>query len=138
MKTTHIVLLVVIGIAIGIIVSMTGSASAYVTFREAQEMAANGDDEKIHVVGELKKDADGKIVGMVYRPEVDPNFFQFQMIDTLHNEMTVIYGNPKPADFERSEKVVIVGTANGEVFKAEKILLKCPSKYTEKEIKVEN
>lgn len=136
MKPAHIVLLVVIAVAIGVIVSMTGSASTYVTFSEAQKMAADGDNEKIHVVGKIKKTASGSIEGMQYHPELDPNFFKFQLVDSTHTEMSVVYGNPKPADFERSEQIVIIGSVKDNVFVADKILLKCPSKYTEKEIKV--
>ena len=136
MKPAHIVLLVVIAVAIGVIVSMTGSASTYVTFTEAQKMAADGDNEKIHVVGKIKKTASGNIEGMQYHPELDPNFFKFQLVDSTQTEMSVVYGNPKPADFERSEQIVIIGSVKDNVFVADKILLKCPSKYTEKEIKV--
>lgn len=136
MKTTHIILLVVIAMAIGVIISLTGSTSSYVTFNEAKELAANGDNNKIHVVGKLKKDPSGRITGMHYQPEVDPNYFQFQLEDTMHTEMSVVYANPKPADFERSEQIVIIGSVRDNVFVADKILMKCPSKYTEKEVKV--
>jgi len=136
MKTTHIILLVVIAAAIGVIISLTGSTSSYVTFKEAKELAANGDNEKIHVVGRLKKDASGKIQGMEYNPQKDPNYFKFDLTDTMQNTMAVVYPNPKPTDFERSEQVVIIGLVKDEVFVADKILMKCPSKYTEKEIKV--
>lgn len=135
MKTTHIVLLVVIAVAIGVIVSMTGSASSYVTFNEAKEMASNGENNKIHVVGKLKKSASGTIEGMEYHPELDPNYFKFQLVDTTQTEMSVVYANPKPTDFERSEQIVIIGSVKEDVFVADKILMKCPSKYTEKEIK---
>ncbi|MFN7313197.1 MAG: cytochrome c maturation protein CcmE [Bacteroidota bacterium] len=42
-----------------------------------------------------------------------------------------MYRAPEPADFDRSEKIVIIGKMNGETFEASKILLKCPSKYNE-------
>ena len=50
----------------------------------------------------------------------------------------MVYFNPKPQDFERSEQVVITGNMKNDVFVADKILLKCPSKYTENEIKAED
>jgi cytochrome c-type biogenesis protein CcmE len=56
------------------------------------------------------------------------------MIDEAGEEKKVVYRAPEPADFERSEKIVIIGNINGEVFEADKILLKCPSKYNEGEI----
>jgi cytochrome c-type biogenesis protein CcmE len=138
MKKTHIIAIIVIAIAIGAIISTSGSSSAYLTFDEAKAMAKNGDNSKIHVVGTLIKDANKKIIGMEYNPEVDANYFSFLLKDTTNVEMRVVYGSPKPADFERSEKIVIVGKVQGDVFMADKILMKCPSKYTEKEIKVES
>ena len=136
MKTTHILLLIVIAVAIGVIVSLTGSTSSYVTFNEAKVMAKDGDNDKIHVVGKIKKSLSGKIQGMEYYPEQDPNYFKFQLMDTTNTEMSVVYGNPKPADFERSEQIVIIGSVRDNIFVADKILMKCPSKYTEKEVKV--
>ncbi len=135
MKTTHIILLVVIAFAIGVIISLTGSTSSYVTFKDAQEMAANGDNDKIHVVGKLKKDAAGHLMGVEYNPQIDPNYFKFVLVDAMNTAMVVVFDEPKPADFERSEQVVIIGSVKENVFVADKIMMKCPSKYTEKEIK---
>jgi cytochrome c-type biogenesis protein CcmE len=131
MKRSHIIAMVLIAIAIAIIISTTGDASSYVTFKEAYKMAQDGDHEKVHVVGKLKKDARGKITGMVYQPTVDPNYFSFILEDSLHEEHQVIYLHPKPQDLEKSEKVVIVGNVKENVFVADQILMKCPSKYEE-------
>jgi cytochrome c-type biogenesis protein CcmE len=43
--------------------------------------------------------------------------------------MKVIYNGAKPQDFEMSEQIVVTGRAENGVFKADKILMKCPSKY---------
>ena len=137
MKKTHIFGIVIIAIAIFIIMSSAGDASTYVSFKEAREQYADGNASKVHVVGKLKKDAQGHIVGMKYDPVVDPNYFSFIMVDTLQLEQQVVYYNPKPQDFERSEQVVITGNIQKDVFIADKILLKCPSKYTENEVKAE-
>ena len=134
MKISHIIALVVVAIAIGVVISTAGDASTYVTFNEAKALVAEGDNGDVHVVGELVKDRAGNIE-MLYQPEVDPNRFEFNLVDTNRTEMRVVYGNPKPADFERSEKIVIIGNVQGDVFRAKKILMKCPSKYTEKEVK---
>jgi cytochrome c-type biogenesis protein CcmE len=131
MKRSHIIGIVLIAISIAIIISTTGDASSYVTFREAYKMAQEGDHEKVHVVGKLKKDAMGKITGMVYEPTVDPNYFSFILEDSLHEEHQVVYMHPKPQDLEKSEKVVIVGNVKENVFVADQILMKCPSKYEE-------
>jgi len=131
MKRSHIIGIVLIAVSIAIIISTTGDASSYVTFREAYKMAQEGDRDKVHVVGKLKKDATGKITGMVYEPTVDPNYFSFILEDSLHEEHQVVYLHPKPQDLERSEKVVVVGSVKENVFVADQILMKCPSKYEE-------
>ncbi|MFL5731103.1 MAG: cytochrome c maturation protein CcmE [Cytophagaceae bacterium] len=131
MKRSHIFAIVLIGLCIAIIISATGDASSYVTFKEAYQMAKNGDTDKVHVVGKLKKDSLGNITGMVYEPTVDPNYFSFILEDSLHEEHQVIYLHPKLPDLDRSEKVVVVGSVRNNVFMADEILLKCPSKYEE-------
>ncbi|MBB6611487.1 cytochrome c maturation protein CcmE [Pontibacter sp. Tf4] len=135
MKKSHIIGIVIIAAAIMIIMSTAGDASTYVDFGQAKELAEDGSKSKVHVVGRLKKDAKGHIVGMQYDPLVDPNYFSFMLVDTNRVEQKVVYFNPKPQDFERSEQVVITGNMQNDVFVADKILLKCPSKYVETEVK---
>ncbi len=134
MKKSHILGLIVIAVAIVIIVSTAGDASSYVSFTEAKQIAASDGDRKIHVVGQLKKDLTGNIVGIEKSP--DQMAFKFVMLDQQNFEQQVIYPNPMPTDFERSEQVVVIGSYKGESFVADKILLKCPSKYQEEELKV--
>ncbi|WP_031525595.1 cytochrome c maturation protein CcmE domain-containing protein [Dyadobacter crusticola] len=129
MKKIQIFGLIIIAVAIGIIVSTAGDASTYVDFTKAREMAQDGDEESIHVVGKLKKDNGGRIVEMEYQPEIDPNYFVFTLVDNNNVEQKVIYKNSKPQDFDKSEQVVVVGKMKDGTFSAEKILMKCPSKY---------
>ncbi len=131
MKKSHIIALGIIAIAIAIIISTVGDASTYVGFNEAEQVAKEGSTKSMHVVGKLKKDANGNFVGMLYDPAIDPNHFEFVMIDSLNYESKVVYNQPKPTDLDKSEKVVVVGKMDLEqkCFKAEQILLKCPSKY---------
>jgi cytochrome c-type biogenesis protein CcmE len=136
MKKSHIFLIAIIAVAIGVIMSTAGDASSYVSFQEATEMASSGRNAKVHVVGKLKKDPSGKIVGMQYQPQIDPNYFSFVLIDQNNEERTVVYSSPKPQDFESSEQIVVIGSMDQEGFVADKILMKCPSKYQENEIKV--
>lgn len=129
MKISHIIGIVIIAIAIGIIASTAGDASVYVTFAKAQQMKQDGDDKMIHVVGKVKKDAHGQIVDMFYNPAIDPNHFEFTLIDNDNRAQKVVFNSPKPQDFERSEQIVIIGDMQGDHFQCSKILLKCPSKY---------
>ncbi len=134
MKKTHIFIIVIIAAAVAIILSTAEDASTYVTFSEAYQMASSGNRKPIHVVGELKKDDSGQVVGI--EPGEDKVSFSFIMIDDQGKEQKVYYNQPMPQDFNRSEKVVVIGSYRGENFYAEKILLKCPSKYQENTVNV--
>jgi cytochrome c-type biogenesis protein CcmE len=133
MKKSYIVALVVIAAAIAIIVQTAGESSTYVTFDQAFQLASNGSSKGIHVVGELKKDASGEIVGI--NPGADKISFSFILVDSNGKEQEVVYNEPMPADFKRSEKVVVIGSYHNNTFVADKILLKCPSKYVNEELK---
>ncbi len=137
MKKSHIFLIVIIAVAIGVIMSTAGDVSSYVSFREAAALAADGSDTKVHVVGKPKKDASGQILGMEYQPAVDPNYFTFVMVDRHSEEKKVILSSPKPQDFEQSDTIVVIGSMGQEGFIADKIVLKCPSKYQDNQLKTE-
>jgi cytochrome c-type biogenesis protein CcmE len=137
MKKIHLFAIGIIAIAIFILMSTASDASTYVSFREARERAQDGNVTKVHVVGRLPKDSQGNLTGLLYDPVIDPNHFEFTLIDTLKEAQRVVYYNPKPQDFDRSDQIVITGSMKGETFVADQILLKCPSKYTETELKAE-
>ena len=132
MKKTHILAILIIGVAIAIIISTAGDASTYVSFDQAFQMASAGNTTSIHVVGELKKDSNGKIIGLEKSP--DNLSFSFVLRDDAGKEQTVYYNEPMPPDFTRSEKIVVIGGYQGDHFLASKILLKCPSKYQEQKL----
>ncbi|ELR71450.1 Cytochrome c-type biogenesis protein CcmE, heme chaperone [Fulvivirga imtechensis AK7] len=135
MKTSHIIGIIIIAVAIGIIISTAGDASSYVTFDQAYAMASNGNGNSIHVVGELKKDHQGQVVGI--SPTADKLSFTFLMVDENNKEQQVFYNEPMPPDFQRSEKVVVIGSYHDDLFVADKILMKCPSKYQENTVSAE-
>lgn len=59
---------------------------------------------------------------------------QFDLVDTVSGERrTVVYNDPMPDLFMKSESVIVEGTlANTGTLEAHTILVKCPSKYEEK------
>ncbi len=133
MKKGHILGLGIIAIAIVIIMTSIGDASSYEDFDTAKEMMLDGEVKAIHVVGELKKDDTGEVVGLNVRE--DKVSFTFVLVDNNGTEQEVFYNEPVPADFTRSESVVVIGSyKNEEIFVADKILMKCPSKYQETEV----
>jgi cytochrome c-type biogenesis protein CcmE len=133
MKKGHIIGLGIIAIAIVIIMTSIGDASSYESFTTAWEMKEDGEDKAIHVVGQLKKDQSGQVTGLEVRD--DKTSFTFLLIDNEGTEQKVFYNEPVPADFQRSEQVVVIGSyREKEIFVADKILMKCPSKYQETEV----
>ena len=140
MKKTHIFGIVVIAIAIGIIITTAGDASKYVTFDEAFDMASSGSEKKVHVIGELKKDEANHVVGVKYNPGLDPNYLAFTLVDENNEAKEVVCYQPPASmtDFEKSEKVVVIGRVIENQFVASEILMKCPSKYEEREIQANN
>ena len=133
MKKGHIIGIGIIAIAIVIIMTSIGDASSYETFNTALEMKQDGNDKAIHVVGQLKKNPSGEVEGLQVRD--DKTSFTFILVDNDGTEQEVFYNEPVPADFTRSESVVVIGSyRNDEIFIADKILMKCPSKYQETEV----
>ena len=126
MKKIHIILIVLIAVAIGAILSTYGDASTYENF----SVAAKNPGREYHVVGMLNKQKE-----KYYDPKIDANYFSFYLIDQNGTESKVILRGAEPQDFERSEKIVIIGKMEGDHFEASKILLKCPSKYTDDKVK---
>jgi cytochrome c-type biogenesis protein CcmE len=127
-------MLIVIAAAVGILITTADDASSYVSFTEAYQLASSGTKKDIHVVGELKKDAQGSIIGI--EEGADKVSFSFIMVDDNGKEQKVSYKEPMPADFTKSEKVVVIGSYSGDTFIASKILLKCPSKYQEQKVNI--
>jgi cytochrome c-type biogenesis protein CcmE len=125
MKKIHIIILIIMAVAIGVIIAMAGDYTTYSDFAHAKSKP----DATVKVVGFLAKDKE-----IYYDPQKDANYFAFTMSDKEGNLQKVWYKGSKPQDFERSEQVVITGKMDGDKFHASEILLKCPSKYVNDEI----
>jgi cytochrome c-type biogenesis protein CcmE len=127
MKKIHIVGLVVIGVCITILLSVMGSTGEYANLG----LAKANPGKEFHVSGVWDKSAP-----IEYNPARDPNYFAFMLKDSLGNREKVVIRNEKPQDFEKSEKLVVVGKMEGDHFEASSVLMKCPSKYNNMEVKV--
>ena len=122
MKKLHILGIIIIAVAIGVIFVSLKNTSTYADFSEA---LANPDRE-YHVVGRLNKEQP-----QVYDPKVNPDEFLFSMVDNKGVTKQVILHKSKPQDFEKSEQIVLIGKMQGDNFHANDILMKCPSKYND-------
>lgn len=93
------------------------SISTYTNFNEAEHTSSS-----VHVVGHWVKN---KPSGFSYATKT----FSFYMKDDKGNVKKVLYPKPEPNNFEQAKKIVVVGKLKGNVFYANSILMKCPSKY---------
>ena len=126
MKKSSIFGLIVIAIAIAVIISVYSNSSTYGSFGDATKT-----NSELHIVGHLNKSKE-----LFYDATKDANYFSFYMKDNKGEERKVIFTGTKPEDFERSEQLVLTGAMVGNEFHASKILMKCPSKYTQDKIEV--
>ena len=78
-----------------VVTSFGNQVSGWETFDDAAESG-----RKAHVVGTWLRDAPTS-----YDP--DRNVFTFVMADTSGTTRSVVYANPKPANFEDAERVAI-------------------------------
>ena len=123
MKKVHIIAIVLIIIAVGVLFMASNDIATYSTFDQAVQTG-----KKVKVAGQLMKEKD-----MFYDPIKDPNYFSFHLKDIEGNEKKVILLSSKPQDFEMSEQLVLTGKMNGDDFVATDMLMKCPSKYKDEE-----
>jgi cytochrome c-type biogenesis protein CcmE len=120
MKRTHIILLILIAIAIGGLTMMSVDFSTYDTINSAKQKQG----KFVHLIAKLDK-----TVPLDYNPAKNPNYLSFTAVDSLGGRAKVVYLNTKPAELENSERIVLKGKMQGDVFECSDILLKCPSKY---------
>jgi len=119
MRKSAIIGLITIAICVGFLVSLNADTNSYSTFTEAAK-----DPKEFHVMGYWEKEK-----GTYYDAQKDANHFAFYMKDQKGIVNKVVYNGTKPQDFERSEKLVLIGKMKDDTFYASKILMKCPSKY---------
>lgn len=105
--------------------SFKSSLTPYVSFEQAQ--TAN---RLVQVAGALAKGSSA------YKDEEKSLYFTLAEKDT-HSTLRVRYEGLKPANFEDAISIVAIGHYNQTAgqFEAEKLLVKCPSKYQGAEVK---
>lgn len=118
MKPINIIILVVLAVFIvGLGLNFSQSASIYTDFNHAKTV-----DKEVHIVGKwVNRELSS------YDPSRD--LFQFYLQDSTSHTELVHYYEPKPTNFESAEKVVVIGSYKDQGFVADKIVMKCPSKF---------
>lgn len=125
MKKSHILILIGIALAIGLLISSMADLSTYDSIGSAQAKAG----KYVHLIARLDTTAGKKIE---YDPLVNANYLSFHVVDSLGSTARVVYMKGKPpTDMDKSERMVLKGTMTDSAFVCDDILIKCPSKYTE-------
>jgi cytochrome c-type biogenesis protein CcmE len=123
MKSSSIVILVVMAAAIVGLVTFGLSSSDFSTY-DSIASAKNKQGKFVHIIAKLDR-----TIPMEYDPVKNPNYLSFNIVDSLGSKTQVVYHNSKPAELENSERVVLQGKMQGDIFECRSITLKCPSKY---------
>lgn len=110
--------IIAVFIVVGFI-SFMGSKIEYANFKEAKEKM-----KTVEVRGVWQKDKETKY-------DAATNMFTFYMKDENNTEMKVMLNDAKPNNFETAGELMIVakGKVKDDVFYADNVLTKCPSKY---------
>lgn len=92
--------------------------SPYVSFNEAKNMPG----KNLQVIG--KRPADSPV-------EHSDEGFKFTLADDKGDKLIAFHKGVKPLNFEHADQVVLIGkySAEKQLFEADKVLTKCPSKY---------
>lgn len=92
--------------------------SPYVTFQYAEKHPG----KYVQIIG--KRALDSEVTH-------DASGFTFTLTDENGNRLTAFHNGVKPQNFEHTEQVVVLGKYSSEknLFEADKVLVKCPSKY---------
>ena len=123
MKKTHIFILVGIAVLIVALIIFGFPSSDFSTY-DTISSAKNKQGKYVHLIARLDHSQP-----IIYDPIKDPNYLTFSIVDSLGSQTKVIYHNSKPTELEQSERVVLQGKMQGDVFECKSITLKCPSKY---------
>jgi cytochrome c-type biogenesis protein CcmE len=88
----------------------------YVSFDVAKKTAGS-----VQVMGSLEKGSE--------RYDADKQELAFSIVDDHQRVMPVLYRGIKPANFRDALSIVAIGRYESGSLHAEKLLVKCPSKY---------
>lgn len=115
-KYQLICLLIIVGFIAYSVFVFQSAVTPYVTFEQAKAAKS-----AVQVKGTL--------VGAEIAPDGDGKFIKFMLRDDVGAEATVVYRGAKPEGLEQATGIVAIGKYSNGQFLADKLLVKCPSKY---------
>lgn len=118
---------VVVVIVIGVLIatSFSGSTSDYLTIAEVQALGP-------------EQARNSRVAGEIVPNSVEWNTRDLHLTFKIEDEtgmLPISYHGPQPDMLVDAVEAVVIGKYNpaGQLFEAEELLMKCPSKYEEKE-----
>ncbi|MCI0331506.1 MAG: cytochrome c maturation protein CcmE [candidate division Zixibacteria bacterium] len=122
MKARYIIaLVIIIGFVIYGAVSLKTSLTPYVSFAEAKSSP-----QTVQVMGELEKSAT--------RYDTTAGLLYFTLKSKEGELLQVSYKGVRPGNFDQATQIVAIGNYKAQVFEADQLLVKCPSKYQGEEV----
>ncbi len=101
-----------------------GAMGVYLTIEEALANSQSGKDKFVQM--------EGKVVGSSVRYDSTKPSLIFDLTDDKNNTIKITYYDVKPDNFDSGYPVIVEGRFTGDKkFTAEKLKVKCPSKYEE-------
>ncbi len=94
----------------------------YLTFEKARQAPRSS---TVQVMGALDKKSIRQQMGTL----------AFEIVSKEGDRMPVSFKQQKPANFEQAIEVTAIGRFDGATFRADRLLVKCPSKYQGTETK---
>lgn len=126
MKPVYIIGVVVVLAAVVLgVVAFSQTLTPYVSIAEARRS-----ERPVQVHGYLKE-------SLGYDQD---NHFRFVLVDDKGDTITVVFEKALPANFEQAKGFVAIGRydSSAGLFRAEQLLVKCPSKYQEEGVPTES
>ncbi len=109
-------ILTLVGLS-AMVVAFLGNSSPYVTVAEAKALAG----DNLHLAGDI-------IAGTMFN-DAQTAEVRFDIRDARGEVMRIVYSGTAPANMGEATKVVAIGGMEKGRFVANRLLIKCPSKY---------
>ncbi len=119
MKTSHLIIVLLLIIALAVIFTTVFKSDTYSDFKQARKNPG----QEVQIIGHLIKDKP-MIMDTLNGPR-----FRFYMTDNHGDTARIFYPGARPQDFIKLQQVVVIGHWQDSLFLASSLLLKCPSKY---------
>jgi cytochrome c-type biogenesis protein CcmE len=120
----------------GVIIAL---AIAYLIYAGVQNSAAYFFTvDELYAKGAVMENRPVRVSGKVDAATIDFNnrdlILAFDVVSETGQRLPVVFNGPKPDQMREGTEAIIEGKYDGQVFTAQSLLLKCPSRYEEQGI----